>query len=166
MFDPNQYVNAEVTGALATEAILIPEGDFIGTIIPVEARNFREVNTNDGPRAVCDITFEFSDEKIQEVTKRSRNTCRYTIWLDTTDSGGLSMEKGLNIGLGRLREAVKQNWEDKPWSFNMLGGRPALCAIKHSLSKGVMYANVTDVAPVGSTPKAAVAAEASKSKRK
>lgn len=60
---------------------------------------------------------------------------RQTLWLDTTESGGLDFGKGKNVGLGRLREALGQNAPGKPWAPGMLVGGVAKVKVSHSIDK-------------------------------
>jgi hypothetical protein len=63
------------------------------------------------------------------------------------------MERGTgkNIQLGRVRAALGQNDENKPWKFSMLVGAAAKIKVEHSPNlkdPDSPYANVVAVAPL------------------
>ncbi len=128
-FNPETFLNAEISDANATAYTPCPEGEFNAAIKAIKPRVL-----TDG-RAVLDITWNVDDETARQETCMAEPTCRQTIWLDTTESGGLDFGKGKNVGLGRLREAVGQNQAGKPWAPGMLLGQVAKIKVAHSIDK-------------------------------
>jgi len=144
MFDPDEFLNTAVEGTLDTRMIPVPEGEFLAT---VSALGSRVVGENSLP--VLDVTWKIEDnEEVSAVTGRPVSTVRQTIWLDISESGGLDMSKGKNVGLGRVRDAVNQNGPG-PWSAAQLEGAMAIVRISHRIHNEETYADVKGVAAVG-----------------
>lgn len=145
-FNPDQFMQTAVVGAMSTEIIPIPEGEFNGIIRKVEAR----VVGKDKDRAVMDVFFEVDDEEVRKITGMQKPQIRQTVWLDITENGTLDSAEGKNVGLGRLREAVRQNDDSREWTPPMLIDQVAKIMVKHSMGEGEnagrIYANVVGVA--------------------
>lgn len=144
MFDPDEFLNTSVEGVLDTRLIPVPEGEFLAT---VSALGSRVVGENSLP--VLDVTWKIEDnEEVSAITGRPTSTVRQTIWLDISETGGLDMSKGKNVGLGRVRDAVNQNGPG-PWSAVQLEGAMAIIRISHRIHNEETYADVKGVAAVG-----------------
>lgn len=144
-FNPDVFLNTEATEANATAYTPVPEGEFNASIKTIKPRVL-----TDG-RAVLDISWVVDDEQARTETGMAEPSVRQTIWLDTTESGGLDFGKGKNVGLGRLRDAVGQNQAGKPWAPGMLVGQVAKVKVSHSIDKrdGVtIQADVKAVLPL------------------
>lgn len=128
-FNPDTFLNTETDSASATTYTPVPEGEFNASIKAIKPRVL-----TDG-RAVLDVTWAVDDETARQETGMAEPVVRQTIWLDTTESGGLDFGKGKNVGLGRLREAVGQNQAGKPWAPGMLLGQVATVKVSHSIDK-------------------------------
>lgn len=128
-FNPDTFMNTEVSDACATSFTPPPEGEVTGSIKIVKPRVL-----TDG-RPVFDITWVIDSEEARQETGMAEPTVRQTLWLDITESGGLDFGKGKNVGLGRLREALNQNQPGKPWAPGMLIGGVAKIKIAHSIDK-------------------------------
>jgi hypothetical protein len=68
--------------------------------------------------------------------------------LDLTPGGGLDLGKGKNVGLGRLREAVRLNDSSKPFSFAQLPGQAARVTVSHRIDGEDTYSEIKKVAPL------------------
>jgi hypothetical protein len=148
-FNTEQMMNTAVEESLSTHSIPAPEGEYEAVIDSV---GLRVVNRKDSTEALtCDIKWSILDEKVGEITGRSKNFARQTLWLDTTSEGALDTSPGVNIGLGKLREAVGQNRKGKPWSFSMLQGGMAKILVTHRTSDttGDTFAEVKSVRTMG-----------------
>ena len=143
-FDPNAFLNTEVSEANATAYVPVPEGEFNASIKLIKPRVL-----TDG-RAVLDLTWIVDDEEVKQETGMAEPAVRQTLWLDITESGGLDFGKGKNVALGRLREALDQNQSGKPWAPGMLVGGVAKIKVTHSIDK---RDNETIQANVASTVK-------------
>lgn len=128
-FDPNTFLNTEISESNATQYIPVPEGEHQATIKSIKPRVL-----TDG-RAVLDVTWVVQDDESKDVTGMAEPTVRQTLWLDTTEAGGLDFGKGKNVGLGRLRDALGQNQNGKPWAPGMLIGGVAVVKVGHSIDK-------------------------------
>ena len=139
-FNPDTFLNTETAEANATAYTPVPEGEFQASIKAIKPRVL-----TDG-RAVLDVTWIVDDETARQETGMAEPSVRQTLWLDTTESGGLDFGKGKNVGLGRLREALDQNQSGKPWAPGMLVGGVAKIKVTHSIDKRdneTIQANVT-----------------------
>ena len=128
-FDPNTFLNTETNDSNATSYTPVSEGEYQASLKKIAPRVL-----TDG-RAVLDITWVVDDEAARQETGMAEPSVRQTIWLDTTESGGLDFGKGKNVGLGRLREALDQNTPGKPWAPGMLVGGVAKIKVTHSIDK-------------------------------
>lgn len=141
MFDPDEFLNTSVEGALSTRSIPVPEGEFLAEISGVSSRVVGEDS-----KPVLDVVWKIEgNEKVKEATGRDTSTVRQTIWLDISEAGGLDLSKGMNAQLGRLREAVGQNGPG-PWSAAMLPGGQAIIRVAHRIHEGDTFSDVKGVA--------------------
>lgn len=139
-FDPDLFMNQTSQEANDTRYVPVPEGEFRAAITEVKARSA-------GDKPVLEVTWSIDDDVVRRETGQDKPTCRQTVWLDLTASGGLDFGKGKNIGLGKLREALGQNTPGKPWMPGMLNGGVAMVSIKHRSGKepGEIFADVKGV---------------------
>lgn len=144
-FDPETFLSTTISGSLDTEVTPIPMGEYPGTVEKIGARSLAAKDGNP-ERFILEVTWELEDTdgEIESATRRKKNTCRQSIWLDTTAEGGLDMSPGSNVSLGQLRDAVGQNGADF-WTFQMLVGQRAMCNVSHSTRDGTTFANVKNV---------------------
>ena len=145
-FDPEEFMNTQVKGAIDTTIIPVPEGEYLGQIV-----GQLKTRTLEDGTVVMDVSWEILDDKVKEITGLDRPICRQGVWLDLTDEGGLDLSKGKNRGIGLLREAVGQNTE-KAWAPSMLMGQTATVRVEHSPNANdptSPYANVRRVTKVG-----------------
>ena len=128
-FNPDTFLNIEVSSANATAYVPVAEGEFTGSIKKIAPRVL-----TDG-RAVLDVTWAVDDETTRLETGMAEPTVRQTIWLDLNESGSLDFGKGRNVSLGRLRDALGQNETGKPWQPGMMVGGVAKIKVTHSIDK-------------------------------
>lgn len=140
MLNTEEFLGMSVNSATSTRVILIPEGEYTGVV------------DNDGI-GLADFTYRQGDRAGQ---KGYRMTVKWliddpagdlerqigrkpvitqSIMLDLTSEGGLDMSEGKNVQLGRLREAVGQNEDGKPWQPAMLIGSVAKLLVKHRIDQ-------------------------------
>lgn len=144
MFDPDAFLSEETKGSNSTSLIPLPEKEVPGVVTKVEARTF-------GEYAVLDVHWEVDDVECSEMRGGKAPTVRQTIFLDISETGGLDMSEGKNIGLGRLRKAVGQNGKGA-WSPTQLEGETALIKITQTPNKedpSIVYNNVGGVTALG-----------------
>jgi hypothetical protein len=128
-FDADSFMNSSVSDANATQYTPVPEGEYQAAIASVTPR------TTSTGKALLSIGWKVDDEAARTATGMAEPTVFQTIWLDITESGGLDMGKGKNVGLGKLRDALGQNKPGSPWSPGMLVGQVALVKVGHSIDK-------------------------------
>ena len=128
-FNPDTFLNTQTTEANDTAVIPVPEGEHPAAIKTIKPRVL-----TDG-RAVLDIYWTVNSDEARDETGQAEPIVRQTVWLDTTESGGLDFGKGKNVGLGKLRDAVGQNQSGKPWAPGMLIGAAAIVKVGHSIDK-------------------------------
>lgn len=149
MFDAESFLNSSVDATNDTIIIPVPVGEFLGACEKVEIRNWTKRDDPSVGGLALDLVWTVEDEAVKATLGRDKVTVKQGIMLDLTESGGLDMGKGKNIGLGRLREAVGLNVAGQPFSFNMLPGRMARLSIGHRPDKNdssIVYAEVKAVA--------------------
>lgn len=128
-FDADQFMNSSISDANSTQYTPVPEGEFQASINAVTPRV-----TGTG-KALLNVAWKVDDEQVRTETGMAEPTVYQTIWLDVTESGGLDVGKGKNVGLGKLRDALGQNKPGSPWSPGMLVGQVALIRVGHSIDK-------------------------------
>lgn len=147
-FDPNQFLDQQVTESNDTILRPVPVGEYVGTVLSVEARPWQGKEDPTKSGLALDIQWEIDDAGLKEELGRAPKV-KQGIMLDMTESGGLDMGRGRNVGLGRLREALNLNKPGAPFSFTMLAGRAARLKVTHRPDKNnpeVVYAEVKEVA--------------------
>lgn len=150
MFDPEQFAQTSVNEANATEYVALPEGEYNAVIKDDDGIKFRVVDTKNGARQVMDVNLRVdAPPPVLEEMGRKEVFVRHQIWLDLTEDGtGLAMGKGLNVALGRLREAVGLNVPGQPFSFNMLKGKPLRIKTKHRKEAQGVFTDVVEVGKI------------------
>ena len=150
MFDPDTFLSTTVTEANSTTVVPVPEGEYVAIIGKPKIRQFS--GTKD-PGALytsldlpCEIDLAGMYPAVAEQLGRDKATVRYSSMLDLTDSGGLDMGKGRNVGLGRAREAAGLNTPGQPFSFAMFEGRAVKVMVKHRVDGDRIYDEVKAMA--------------------
>lgn len=128
-FNPEAFMNSSVEEANSTQLNAVPEGEYPGVINSVTPR------TTGTGKALLSVGWKVDDENARKETGMAEPMVYQTVWLDLTESGGLDMGKGKNVGLGKLRDALGQNKAGQPWSPGMLVGQTALIRVAHSIDK-------------------------------
>lgn len=130
IFDPSVLLNTEILGANSTEIMPCPVGDYEAILAKSTLAGWK---SNDGTKSGGKIVNEWhiQDPGVLQELGRDTVNVRQDIMLDTTPTGGLEMGKGMNVGLGRLREALGLNDATKPFRFSDLEGRMARVRVSH-----------------------------------
>lgn len=128
-FNPDAFMNSTTTEANSTQYAQVPEGEFQASIDSVTPR------TTGTGKALLNVKWKVDDEGVRLETGMAEPSVFQTIWLDITESGGLDGNKGKNVQLGKLRDALGQNVAGKPWAPGMLVGGLAKIKVKHSIDK-------------------------------
>lgn len=146
VFDPQTFAQMTFTGANSTEASVIPEGEWLFLITKQEIISWSSKDkSKQGLKSV--LTLETGEPEVTQVTGRPKSVLRYDLMLDLTPEGGLDQGKGMNVRLGRAREACGLNRPGMPFAFDMFLGHTVKAAIKHEIYEGQPQARVTGIAP-------------------
>jgi len=146
MFSPEQFLDMQVTESNDTKTIPVPVGEYTAVAEEVKCRQWQSKKDPSMSGLTLDIKWSIDDPAVKELLGRDKVTVNQGIMLDLTDSGGLDMGKGRNIGLGRLREAIGCNTPGQPFSFMMVSGRVAKISVSHRIDGENIYAEVKGVA--------------------
>lgn len=148
--DVDALIGAPVA-PLSTEYELIREGEYQATIDATDVKTwFQSGKRDDGSSyIVVNVPFVIIDEAQREQLGRTKLTARMSCFLDFDAAGKLSADKGKNVTLGQLREALGQN-NDPNWSFLSLpGSGPVKVQTKNGESKtGAKFTNITRVTKI------------------
>ena len=147
-FNPEQFLDQQITDANDTKITPVPVGDYTAIASDVKCRPWTSKTDPSNAGLALDITWEIDDASVKEFLSRDKVTVKQGIMLDVTESGGLDMSKGRNIGLGRLREALGLNVPGQPFSFSMVPGRVAKVKVSHRIAGEDIFAEVKQVAHV------------------
>lgn len=146
MFSPEQFLDMQVTESNDTKSIPVPVGEYTAVIEEVKVRQWQSKKDPSMSGLTLDVKWSVDDSAVKELLGRDKVTVNQGIMLDLTDSGGLDMGKGRNVGLGRLREALGLNAPGQPFSFMMLSGRVGKVSVSHRIDGENIFAEVKGVA--------------------
>ena len=149
MFSPEQFLDMQVTESNDTKTIPVPVGEYTAVAEEVKCRQWQSKKDPSMSGLALDIKWSIDDAAVKELLGRDKVTVNQGIMLELTDSGGLDMGKGRNIGLGRLREALGLNAPGQPFSFMMVSGSVAKISVSHRIDGENIYAEVKGVAKLG-----------------
>lgn len=149
-FDPNLFLAQTIDAPLSEKRLLVPEGEYKGIILAdkISANKF---DSDNGTFYKLQLQLEILDEngEVQKATHRDKNIVRHDVFLDLTEFGGLDMREGMNVQLGQLRAACRQNNPGQAWTFSMLGGQIIGFTVRHKADKnGDLRENVVSVKQV------------------
>jgi len=132
---------------MSTQVKPCPKGELPAFIKAVALRDF---TYKKGERAgmtgyAMDISWQVTDHKVEQELG-FQPTVRQSFILDFKEgSNALDSGEGKNTGLGRIREAVRQNQEGQAWSPKMLEGATAIILVDHRIDGENIYADVIRV---------------------
>lgn len=141
-FDPDTFLNQEVTGSNDVKYTPVPIGEYKAFIDDLGMDSY-----NDQPILV--LSYALLDDNLKEKLGLEKPTVQDRIFLDMNEDGSIAFGPNKNIRLGRVREAVDQNNPKKKWNFNMLrGAGPVAIMVDHKFNKAGEgpFANVTRIA--------------------
>jgi hypothetical protein len=147
IFDPDAFLDQEVSGANATHIIPCPEYDEVSATIKPGTIKVQQKDRKDGDGKVtfCNLQWIINDPVAQETTGRDEVIVRQTLFIDLTDDGAIASGDSDNVQLGKLREATGLN--DGAFSFRMLEGQSAMVKVAHGdpQPNGETYAEIRGV---------------------
>lgn len=138
VFNPDTFLNTEITEANETTYTPVPEGEWTAVIKEIKPREAKGA-------AILDVMWGVDDPDVVESTGMANPIIRQTVFLDFTPEGNLAVGKGKNVQLGKLRDAVNQNQNGKPWSPGDLIGQVAKIRVAHRMYEGEPQADVKGV---------------------
>lgn len=149
-FNPEEFLASTVVDdSLDTEHRKCPEGAYRAQIRPVEARHFRNFQSEKTGESYTMFAplWEILDDSVRMDLEREHVYVESNgMFLDLDETGALDTGRGKNVDLGRLRLAVGQN--EKPgWKFTDLNEQIATVRVAHIKDKNsdVTRAKVTRV---------------------
>jgi hypothetical protein len=145
MFNPEEFLDMQVTESNSTKTTPVPAGEFLGLADEVKVLPWQKKDDPSVGGLKLEISWNIDDANVKATLERDKVTCRQQIMLDLTESGGLDMGKGKNVGLGRLREAIGLNTPGQPFSFSMIPGRLAKVKVEHRVDGENIYAEIKGV---------------------
>ena len=144
-FDPTTFLNTTTEEANDTKVTPCPAGEYLAVAEKVDAKPWSAKDgSSSGVR--LEVTWEIDDANVKQLLGRDKVTSRQSVMLDLNEAGGLDYNKGKNIGLGRLREALDLNTPGDPFAFSMIQGRMAKVNISHRIVGEDIYDEVKKVA--------------------
>ena len=149
MFNPEQFLDTTLTESNDTKTIPVPVGEYTAVVEDVKCRQWTSKKDPSQSGITLEVIWNIDDSAVKELLGREKVTVKQGIMLDLTDSGGMDMGKGRNVGLGRLREALDLNTPGQPFSFSMLSGRLAKVSVSHRVVDDSIFAEVKAVAKMG-----------------
>lgn len=146
-FDPETFLNTSIDQAMETRYTTLPAAEYNAFIADISARTMQ---INGQASTLLDIDYMINDEALASKLNLKELKVRQGIFLDVGPDGKtLLFGPNKNVRLGRVREAVRQNQPNKPWSFGMLrGAGPVKITVEVEPDKKdptVMYNRVTKV---------------------
>lgn len=140
-FDPQAFLDTQTTEVNDTRVNPCPIGEWPAGIDGVDMKSGVSQKTNE-PWTRLNVKWKVEGCEANRIADRDPMYITQGILLDITESGGLDMGKGKNIGLGRLRDAVGLNKPGQPFSFRMLVGRSAKIRVDHREYEGNLFDDV------------------------
>lgn len=141
-FDPDTFLNQEVTGQNEVKYTPVPIGEYQAYIDDLSMDSYED-------QPILIVHYALLSEELKATLGLEKPTVQDRIFLDMNEDGSLAFGINKNVRLGRTREAVNQNDPKKKWNFNMLrGAGPVMIMVDHKFNKAGEgpFANVTRVA--------------------
>ena len=148
MFNPDEFLDAEVTEANDTTAFLPPVSTYDATIKSIKLRQWVSKSDPTLSGVAADIIWSIEDQELLAAAERAEVFVKQGLMLDMTPEGKLDLSKGKNVHLGRLRAALNMNIPGQPFSFNRMVGQAAKVLVKHRVDSSDIYAEVGSVAAI------------------
>jgi hypothetical protein len=144
-FDPSTFLNTQYDEALDTSRTPCPVGEYLAIADKVDVRPWAAKDgSSSGLKAV--ILWDVQDDNVKQLLGYDKVVVPQEQMLDLTETGGLDMGKGKNVGLGRIREALDLNTPGQPFAFSMIQGRMAKVMVSHRAVGEDLYAEVKKLA--------------------
>lgn len=143
-FDAEEFLNGTLPGSNSTKREVVPPGVYKAFISKLEIKNGlvqKEGSERYGqPWVALNLQWTIEGQPINVQMDQSKVIVYDSVMLDLDEEGKVKMEKGKNVQLGRLREALGLN--TGPIAFRAFEGRPATIFVLHEIYKGEPQAKV------------------------
>lgn len=144
VFDPKTFATMTFSESNSTESTPVPVGEWTGEITKCDITAWESRDkTKAGLKYTLFINIE--DPAVVAVTGRPKNTVRREVMLDLTENGMLDFGKGMNVNLGRDREACSLNAPGQPFAFDMFAGRTVKVQVSHREYEGKLLAEAKGI---------------------
>lgn len=151
-FNPDDFMNTEFSGGVDTRSVPHPAGDDFTGYIGTEEGDVKFRTTQKGS-TILEVQIYTDDPDVCNATGRTPTRCRWSGFLDISDSGSLDFSPGKNRRLGSLLTALGfqdlDGSNSKPWRFADFMGRPIRYSVNHRTAddgSGNVYDEVSKVA--------------------
>lgn len=142
-FDPDVFLNQEISGANETKYTPVPVGEYNAYIDDLTMDSYED-------QPILVVHYAILSDELKKTLGLEKPTVQDRLFLDVAEDGvTLLFGPNKNVRLGRVREACDQNNPKKKWNFNMLrGAGPVAIMVEHKFNKAGEgpFANVTRVA--------------------
>jgi hypothetical protein len=145
IFDPTTFAQMTFQDANSTETVPLPVGEQLMDIEKSEIKAWQKKDDPSTGGLKCILTLKTEDPEIANLTGRKINRVVYEMMLDLTPTGGLDFGKGMNVRLGRAREACGLNRPGVPFGFDMFIGHQVKANITHELYQQALQARCTAI---------------------
>jgi len=135
MFDASSFLDMTIEGENSTVAIPAPAGEFPAMVDKVDLRQWTKKDDPSVSGLTLEVFWAIEDQGVKDLLGRDKVLVKQGIMLDITESGGLDMGKGRNVGLGRLRAALNLNDPSRAFSFQQLPGQMGKVTVTHRVDK-------------------------------
>lgn len=147
VFDPKTFGQMTFTETNSTVSVPIPAEEWPFEIKKAEITAW-QAKDNSSAGLKCILQLETTDAKVVEITGRAKNSVRYEMMLDLTPEGGLDFGKGMNVRLGKAREACGLNKPGQPFAFDMFVGHMVKAKVSHREYLGELQAEARAILPL------------------
>jgi hypothetical protein len=148
-FDPQAFLDAQITEPSVKRPPLPAGSDFIGTIgepIPGTWQSKKD-STKSGIKVDLPIVIDPSEHpSLDPAVYSTPIQLKLSVMLDTTPSGAIDNSPGKNGLMRRLREALDMNKPGQPFSWRAVEGRRIRVKIKHRDYEGEQYDDIDSIA--------------------
>jgi hypothetical protein len=130
VFNPDLFLATSTDETGDTRYTPVPTGEWRAQVRKVDARRAHSEKTG-LDYTFLDVQWVILDESVRETLNIDEPRVRQSLILDLTPAGGLDFGRSKNVRLNRLREAVGQNTQGKPWRPSDLEGQMATIRVTH-----------------------------------
>lgn len=137
-FNPEQLLATQTTAAGSTKVIPVPESEYMLKLGKPRFSQFEITKGDNAGKKLTKMTIMAVVDtavhpEVKEVTKRDKPQVRIDFPVELTEDGMMLAEgEGINIMMGRLREACGMNQEGVPFSPSMFEDQIIVGKVSHT----------------------------------